>query len=181
MKFSAICCFVLLIFVSCMEPSARKPIVNKTGSELKESININKKIIEFEDRNFKEIMRLDSVNNYITSSLGFWYKIEVKSNQNYFPKTGDEIVYVYDVFDIENSIIYTKEELGVKTYIVDKQEIVDGLRSGLKLMNEGDEVTFLFPSHKMFGYQGDNNKIGINKSLIYKVKLIKINKKKESI
>ena len=47
-------------------------------------------------------------------------------------------------------------------------------------MHEKDEVTFLFPSHKVFGYLGDENKIGINQPLIYKVKLNKINKKNES-
>ena len=47
-------------------------------------------------------------------------------------------------------------------------------------MNEGDEVTFLFPSHKLYGYIGDKNKIDINQPLIYKVQLIKINKKNES-
>lgn len=181
MKFSWLVVLIFGFFVSCTEPIPRKPIVSKSGSELKESIALNKKIIEFEEENFMKIMRLDSVNNYITSSLGFWYTIEVKSNQNYFPKTGDEVLFTYEVFDIEKSVVYTKEEIGIKSYVVDKQKIEDGLRNGLKLMHEGDEVTFLFPSYKMFGYQGDNNKIGINQSLIYKVKLIKINKKNESI
>ncbi|VAW22769.1 hypothetical protein MNBD_BACTEROID04-1927, partial [hydrothermal vent metagenome] len=40
--------------------------------------------------------------------------------------------------------------------------------------------TFLFPSHKVFGYLGDQKKIGVNQPLIYKVQLNKINRKNES-
>ena len=47
-------------------------------------------------------------------------------------------------------------------------------------MGEGDVATFLFPSHKVYGYIGDDNKIEINQPLIYKVQIIKINKKNES-
>lgn len=166
--------------LSCMEPLPRKPIVNKSGSELQESITYNKKMIAFEEQNFKEIMRLDSINNYITSSLGFWYKISLKSEHTYYPKTGDKVTFTYEVFDTNLEKLYSEKEIGVKEYVIDKQEIVEGLRDGLKLMNEGDQVTFLFPSYKLYGYVGDNNKIGINKSLIYKVKLIKI-RKNESI
>jgi gliding motility-associated peptidyl-prolyl isomerase len=82
------------------------------------------------------------------------------------------------VSDLNNVLIYSQETIGEKTYMVDQQDIIEGLRNGLKLMNEGDIVTFLFPSHKVYGYSGDENKIGINQPLIYKVKLNKINKKK---
>ena len=48
-------------------------------------------------------------------------------------------------------------------------------------MNEGDVVTFLFLSHVAYGFIGDQNKIEINQQLIYKVQLLKINVKNESI
>jgi FKBP-type peptidyl-prolyl cis-trans isomerase len=46
-----------------------------------------------------------------------------------------------------------------------------GLRDGIKLMNEGEKVTFLFPSHMGYGYHGDNNRIGTNQPLICTVTL----------
>ena len=47
-------------------------------------------------------------------------------------------------------------------------------------MSEGDFATFLFPSHKVYGYLGDQKKIGINQPLIFKVQLNKINRKDEN-
>ena len=38
-------------------------------------------------------------------------------------------------------------------------------------MKEGEVVTFIFPSHKAFGYYGDKNKIGTNIPIITKVSL----------
>ena len=162
--------------VSCVNPVPRNPVVRKTHTFLKESVTLNKMINASEEEAFKVIMEKDSLTNYLASPNGFWYAFNQKDTNAYLPKIGDKIFYTYEVYDINNAVIYTAEEIGEQTYIVDKQEIVEGLRNGLKLMGAGDEVTFLFPSHKVYGYSGDQNKIEINQPLIYKVQLIKINK-----
>ena len=168
---------VLIILTSCGNPTVRKPIVKKTSSLTNQSILFNKKLNNLEENEFKVLMKNDSLHTYYPSDQGFWYTYINKSNNTYFPKFGDHVSYTYAVYDINNNPIYTTEELGLKDYLVDKQEIPEGMRNGIKLMHEGDEVTFLFPSHKMYGYVGDGNKIERNKPLIVKLKLIKINKK----
>ena len=59
---------------------------------------------------------------------------------------------------------------------MDQEKLFSGLRQGLKLMKEGETVTFLFPSHKAFGYYGDKEKIGTNMPIITKVTLYNIEK-----
>lgn len=144
------------------------------------SVSFNKSLIEKEEAIFKAMIAKDSLSAYIASPSGFWYTYNNKSSKMVSPEFGDQLLYAFEVLDLENNVIYSSQEKGVQTYTVDKQELVEGLRNGLKLMHEEDVVTFLFPSHKVFGYLGDENKIGINQSLIYKVQLIKINKKNES-
>ena len=58
----------------------------------------------------------------------------------------------------------SEEELGTQTYQIEQsnQELISGLKDGLKLMKEGETVTFLLPSHKAFGYYGYLDKIGSN-------------------
>lgn len=147
---------------------------------MEESVSFNKVLIEKEEELFKQIIAQDSLTTYFSSTNGFWYGYVSKSANAYLPTYGDQLFYTFEVFDVENSKIYSEEEIGLQTYFVDQQSIIEGLRDGLKLMHEGDVVTFLFPSHKVFGYLGDEKKIGINQPLIYKVKLNKINKKNES-
>lgn len=164
--------------VSCGNPAPRKPILRKTSTFLKESVRFNKTMNENEEKAFAAFMENDSLTKYISSPNGFWYTFNQKKSNSYLPQIGDQVFYTFAVYNVNNIIIYDDEEIGEQTYIIDKQEIVEGLRNGLKLMGAGEVVTFLFPSHKVYGYIGDDNKIGINQPLIYKVKLIKINRKK---
>ena len=180
MKYKEFIYFLMFMFISCNEPIPRQPIVRKTSTILNQSVLFNKSLIASEEADFNFLMKKDSLNTYIASDLGFWYKFDFKSTEDYFPKFGDEIVYSTEIYNINKKLIYSASKLGIQKYIVDKQEIVEGLREGLKLLNERDIATFLFPSHKVFGYLGDENKININQPLIYKVQLIKINKKNES-
>ena len=147
---------------------------------MEESISLNKKLNESEEFLLKSIIQKDSLTTYISSPSGFWYTYNLKSENTYAPEFGDQLLYACEIYNVDNEIVYSAQETGLQSYLVDKQELVEGLRNGLKLMNEGDVVTFLFPSHKVFGYLGDENKIGINQPLIYKVQLNKINKKNES-
>lgn len=164
--------------VSCTNPIPRKPVLRKTSTFLKESVIFNKKMNENEEKAFAAFIEKDSLKEYFASPNGFWYTFNQKNANRNLPEIGDQVFYTFAVYDIHNTPIYSVEEIGEQTYIIDKQEIIEGLRNGLKLMGAGDEVTFLFPSHKVYGYLGDDNKIEINQPLIYKVQLIKINKKK---
>lgn len=180
MKHSFFSFFLILCMFSCNNPEARKPILRKSSSSMQESVLFNKTLITAQENAFEKLIKIDYLSNYILSNYGFKYKFNSKSEAGYFPKTGDEIIFTYEIYNLNLEPIYSKSELGIQKYIVDKQEIVEGLREGIKLMNVGDNVTFLFPSHKVFGYLGDQKKIGVNQPLIYKVQLIKINKKNES-
>lgn len=166
--------------VSCANPIPRKPILGKTSTFLQESVMFNKIMNKNEEKAFMAFMEKDSLTDYVASPYGFWFAFNKKKEDSYLPKIGDQIFYTYAVYDINNAVIYSAEDVGEQTYIVDKQEIVEGLRNGLKLMGAGDVATFLFPSHEVYGYLGDSNKIEINQPLIFKVQLIKINKKNES-
>ena len=166
--------------VSCANPAPRKPILRKTSTFLNESVRFNKTMNENEEKAFAAFMEKDSLTKYTASPNGFWYAFNQKKSNSYLPQIGDQVFYTFAVYDINNSLIYSAEEIGEQSYIVDKQEIIEGLRNGLKLMGTGDVATFLFPSHKVYGYIGDDNKIEINQPLIYKVQLFKIKRKNES-
>tara|TARA_R110001583_G_scaffold5921_3_gene31203 strand:- start:4689 stop:5225 length:537 start_codon:yes stop_codon:yes gene_type:complete len=176
MKYSKFIYILIFILVSCNKPIPRQPIVRKTSTLMNASVAYNKTLISIQESDFKLLMKKDSLNTYITSDFGFWYKFDIENTLGYKPKSNDEVIYSQEIYNVNNQLIYSVDEIGILKYIVDKQEIVEGLREGLKLMSEGDIVTFLFPSHKVFGYLGDQNKIDINQPLVYKVKLIKINK-----
>ncbi|HLT54053.1 MAG TPA: gliding motility-associated peptidyl-prolyl isomerase GldI [Flavobacteriaceae bacterium] len=166
--------FILLtsIFIlGCKTPEARKPVSASSGSFIDESVARNKALNEKERVQIEKLMANDSSKNYIASQSGFWYyynnKVENDSLQT--PDFGDLVKFNYDIKNLEGEIIYTETELKTQEYAMDQEELFTGLREGLKLMKEGETVTFLFPSQKAYGYYGDENKIGTNIPIICQV------------
>ena len=171
--------FLGILFTSCSKQQARKPVSQTSGTFMKESIERNKKLIAEEEQLIESIISKDTL-EYIASSKGYWYKYDIKTeNDTIFPKRGDIVYYNYELRNLKNELIYTKDELKPQEYFVDKENIMMGLRDGIKLMKKGETITFLFPSHMAFGYHGDNEKIGSNEPLICTVTLNDIKKENQ--
>lgn len=160
------------MITGCSQQQARRPVSQASGTFMKESIDRNKKLIANEESKIDSIIKSNPATKYIASDKGYWYHYEVeKTNDTITPKRGDVAYFNYEVKDLKGNVIYSEVELRPQVYYVDKENIMMGLRSGIKLMNEGETVTFLFPSHMGYGYHGDNKKIGINEPLICTVTL----------
>lgn len=167
----------LLLMTSCTGQEPRKPIQYKSGSFIKESAERNKKIYDEEKEFIKEIMRKDSTETYYSSEQGFWYSYKVRdTSQSNSPQVGDVVRFSYDIRDFSNHTILSKEDVGIQEYKVDQsnQDLISGIREGIKLMKPGEEVNFLFPSYKAYGYYGLEDKIGTNLPVQSTVKLYSI-------
>jgi len=173
--FKHILVVALTIFIaSCSEKQARQPISHSSGTFMKESIDRNKKLNEQEKLAITKIIQKDTAFLYNRSEKGFWYAYENKSTENVFPVKGDVVNFDYEITDLYGNTIYSAEELKTQTYHVDKQNIMSGLRNGIKLMHKGDKVKFIFPSQSAYGYHGDDKKIGTNQPIICLVTLNEI-------
>ena len=170
---------LIVLLSSCKSPEPRKPVTRKTNTSfLKESVRINRQIIDRDENRIKEIIASDTSKTYKTSQRGFWYTFNKEAkNDTVTPKKGDKLIFKYNIQKLNGGILYTVDDLGVKEYITDQEILFSGLRDGLKLMNEGEVATFLFPSHKAFGYYGDQDKIKGNMPIKTRVTLLKINPK----
>lgn len=156
----------------CSQQQARRPVSHSEGTFMKESIERNKKLVANEESQIDSIIKSNPRVKYIASDKGYWYHYEIENaNDTITPKRGDVAFFNYEVKDLKGNVIYSEVELRPQVYYVDKENIMMGLRHGIKLMNEGEKVTFLFPSHMGYGYHGDNKKIGTNQPLVCTVTL----------
>ena len=155
-----------LSMLSCKSPEARRPVQTRSGSFIKESAERNKKLYEDERAVIEKIIDEDLENSYFASDSGFWYYYNTRqeSDLSETPKIGDTITFTYNIKYLDGTTVISEEENGLQHYIVDKtkQDLVSGIRDGLKLMKEGETVTFLLPSYKAYGYYGIENKLGTN-------------------
>lgn len=165
----------ILFLTGCNDPEPRKPVSVKSGRFSKTSAERNKDLLAAEEQLFEKIIKNDSLNTYQRSSNGYWYFYNIKADSTaYIPKENDLIKITYDLRSITNDTIYSSKEIGVVTVKVDKEALFPGLRTGIKLMREGETVTFLFPSSLAYGYHGDSKKIGVNVPLLSTVKLMEV-------
>lgn len=176
-------CSILLIIAisSCDGPEPRKPVQTKSGSYFKESIERSRKLLQAEEAQIQEIIKMDSLKDYSHSASGSWYHyLAVNDATSYTPKTDDLVVFNYDILTLDNDTIYSKEDIGVVTYKVDKQELFQGMRDAIKILKENERATFLFPSSLAYGYHGDENKIGTNVPLKSTITILQIEKQEKN-
>ena len=173
LKLSIYTLLFAVLLVSCKQhEDARRPISRASGSFMKKSVDRNKKLIADEENVIKKIIKSNPKVKYYATRKGYWLSYDERNlNETQTPRKGDIAYFNLEVKDIKGNVIYSEADLGPQTYYVDKQDIMMGLRDGIKLMHKNETVTFLFPSHIAYGYHGDNKKIGPNESLICTVTL----------
>jgi len=170
--------FTSILCLGCSKITPREPINPKPSSTiLKETIQESIKLNRIEDAKVLASIKIDSTRNYQVSSHGYWYTYITKVDKDTpTPKAGDIASFEYNIADLQGTVIYSKEELGLKEYKVDKEDFISALQVGIKLMKVGETITFVVPSYNAFGISGDKNKIGINQSIKSTVTLINIKK-----
>jgi gliding motility-associated peptidyl-prolyl isomerase len=171
---------VAIFFAACSSPEPRHPISRKTHESIDASIALRTSINQSEIEAINQLIAKDSTQTYINSNKGFWYAYKVDNNNDYKPKFGDLVEYIYQIEDLDSKIIYSFDEIGVRTYAIDQQDLEEGLREAVKTLSEGEEAIFLFPSFKMHSFGGDRKKIRPLQSLKIVLKLLKINIKNEN-
>jgi len=174
---------LLLALSSCQHPNARRPIQSTSGSFINQSVERNKKLFEEETSLFREMMLANPEHDYIASKNGFWYYYNVKDSlASPQPKYGNRVTFKYNITDLNDNVILSEDELGLQDYIVDKtnQDLISGIRDGIKLMKEGESITFLFPSYKAYGYYGLQDKLGPNIPIQSTITLIAIKQIQEN-
>lgn len=165
--------FAFILVASCKQhQEARRPISRASGTFMKKSAEKNKKLIAGEEGQIEALIKSNPKIKYIVATKGYWYTYLIRNTLDTLtPKKGDVAFFDYEIKDLKGNIIYSQLELRPQTYSIDKQNIMTGLREGIKLMRKKEKVIFLFPSHIAYGYHGDDKKIGVNQPLLCTVTL----------
>ncbi len=167
--------FVLAVCISCSSPEARKPLNKGTASLFTEMAQQRKKLIALENSYITRYLVKDSLQTYQVAETGFWYAYKQQSTKETpLPQTGDLVRISYNLSTLDNTMLYNSEVLGLKDYLVDKEDFIPALQDGIKLMRVGETITFIIPSYRGFGLVGDGEKIPPNQTLKSTVTLIDI-------
>ena len=97
---------VFLLMFSCMKTTPRYPVLEKSSTFFKESVELNKKMNAEEARAFQHYMTNDTGHDYISSPSGFWY---------YFDLKNESMIYIDIDIDID-IYIYIEREREIDIY-----------------------------------------------------------------
>ena len=167
---------LLLLVIGCTKNEARRPVNPKPSTTIfSETLDEARKLRLLEDKSIQNFIDSESTRNYMQSESGFWYSYDTKLESDYrTPQPGDTIRFSYNLKTLKDSLLYGKAELGIVDYIVDKQDQITGIQRGVKLMKEGETMTFIFPSYTAYGSTGDGKKSGIYQSVKSTITLLNI-------
>lgn len=178
--------FILVISIflfSCSkENEARRPVGHTSGTRLK-SILLEHRMQnnKLEEKAIKELIAQDTNKTYHNSELGFWYAYEVQNQDEKedYPEHGDRVVFTYEISDLYGSLLISKEQIGEIVYQVDQthQDLITGIRRGIKFMKAGETATFLIPSYNAYGFYGLEDIIAPNMPIRCTITLITLDKK----
>ncbi|MFT5752598.1 MAG: gliding motility-associated peptidyl-prolyl isomerase, partial [Dokdonia sp.] len=101
--------WILLLFAACKSPEARRPISQKSGTRIDNSIVMNKKRIAIEEADIKKIIARDTTHVYAATEGGFWYTYEKRDTiATQTPLVGELVSFNYNLSTITgNSILST--------------------------------------------------------------------------
>jgi len=166
--------FFLLIqvfFNSCFRDTPEK---NKKIPAIDEEtlLSTNRYIIQ------KEVER---IGNYVvrrgwdmdTTKSGLWYMIIEKGTGPDAVK-GKIATIEYEISLLDGTVCYSSEQTGPKQFVIGLGGVESGLEEGILLLNEGAEVFFILPPYLAYGIPGDQKKIPSNASLVYYLKLKRV-------
>ena len=156
---------ILIAVTACKSPEARRPEQRISGSFIKKSAERNKELYKKEEAAINQLISQNPETAFQSSPNGFWYFYNKKDTlATKTPQKGDVVSFSYDVKNLNGATIVSETENGLQYYQVDQsnQELISGIRDGIKLMKAGETITFLFPSYKAYGYYGIEEKLATN-------------------
>lgn len=89
-------------------------------------------------------------------------------------KPGQMAVVNYEVSLLNGNVVYTSEEKGAQSFVVNRDNVESGLHEGIQLMKVGDKARFILPSHLAHGLTGDNDRIPPRSSVVYDIELLEL-------
>lgn len=163
-----------LSWISCSNKKQNNEIRNFSQDQVTEKLlEANKAVIEVEN---EQIEKRIAANGWemVETPTGLRYQF-IEKGTGYKTVIGQMVTIEYEVRLISNELIYSSQRSGPKEFRIGTGGVESGLEEGILLLKVGDKVRFIIPSYLAHGLSGDQDKIPPKATLIYTVKVIKLN------
>lgn len=164
--------FPLMGLLSCSGPQQQKETANPVDFQ-EPLMEANRHAVKTESQHIEDFLRRYQWDMTETGS-GLRYMI-YKEGEGPKALKGMTATLTYTLKLITGDVVYSSEELGPLQFQVGKGEVISGLEEAILLLKLGDEAKIIIPSHLAYGLVGDGDRIPGKATLIYDLKLLKLN------
>lgn len=161
----------VVLLVSCGGNQQEKPKV--TDSQLKESLEkANRYLVNDEEEDIDNYIARHQL-EMVSTGTGMRYQI-LQGGDGAQIRPGQTVTMEYTLNNIMGDIVYSSDNDGVKVLVVGCGDVVSGLDEAMRYLHSGDVAKVIVPSHLGYGLLGDQKEIPARATLIYTVKIIKV-------
>lgn len=166
----------IFLFLGCRTERKQSDNAEEKLSESREKlVEVNKILVKKDAERIEAFV--DRQNwNMLETQTGLWYMIYYRG-KGAEAQPGMIATINYSISLLDGTKCYSSDETGPRQFKIGQGGVESGLEEGILLMHEGDKARFIMPPHLAHGLVGDNDKIPPRATILYKVELIKLDKK----
>ncbi|MDG4946754.1 FKBP-type peptidyl-prolyl cis-trans isomerase [Weeksellaceae bacterium KMM 9713] len=155
--------------VSCKKAPPQYPTVYSNDGFLEYSKKFNKQLKDLEDKDIQIYIQKHE-EDFLPTNAGFYMtRTEMVNVRNV--KDFDTIRFNYQISNMQDSIIYSYDDIGNQLIVMGQASMIPGIEYGLKRMSEGEYAKLLVPSSLAYGVDGDRKNIGTDEPLVIEINL----------
>ena len=159
------------MFYSCHE-QVQKP-VQVDDAKLKESLEkANRYLVNDEEEDIQNYILRHQL-DVVSTGTGLRYQI-IKEGDGEMIKPGQTVTLEYVLYNVMGDEIYSSDKDGKMKFVVGCGDVVSGLDEAMPHLHQGDVAKLIIPSHIGYGLLGDRKSIPERSTLIYTVRVLKV-------
>lgn len=160
---------------SCENQVVQYPVSYNNDDFMQRSQERGKSLLKEEIEWFNEYKKKHTDFTFNKTESGIWISNQgVKTEQT--ANVGSYVNFTYQVYDINDQIIYSFDQIGEQKIILGKAKIARGIHSAIQLIEPNQQTRILLPSFLAYGGIGDNNKIEPNQPIIVDILIKEVKK-----
>lgn len=164
-----------LVLCSCQgqqqNPKPKQDLSSDT--QVKESLEkANRYLVNEEEDEIDNYVRRHQL-EMVSTGTGLRYQL-VEKGKGKPVEPGKTVTLDYVLYNLTGDVVYDSETEGPMRFVVSKSEVPSGLDEAVRLLHEGDCAWAIVPSHLGYGILGDQKSVPSRATLIYFLKVIKV-------
>lgn len=160
-------------FLCACEEQPVKPVQPSSDRQIKESLErANRYLANEEEEEINYYVRRHQL-EMVSTGTGLRYQV-LEKGEGSLVQAGQTVTMEYVLYDLTGEEIYSSEKDGLMHFLVGRSDVPSGLDEAVRLLHVGDRACVIVPSHLGYGLLGDQNAIPSRATLIYILKIIKV-------